>query len=69
MAISPFTRQLPGIRAGRPRTENWATLVELLEQGRLRPVVDERVFPLEHVTDALDHLTTGTAMGRVVLTV
>jgi NADPH:quinone reductase-like Zn-dependent oxidoreductase len=69
LAISPFTRQLPGIRPGRPRIENWATIVELLTEGRIRPVVDERVFPLEQATDAIDYLTTGTAKGRVVLTV
>jgi NADPH:quinone reductase-like Zn-dependent oxidoreductase len=33
-----------------------------------RPVVDQRVFPLEQATDALDRLATGTAKGRVVLT-
>lgn len=69
LMISPFVKQLPGIRPGPPRQENWATIVELLTQGRIRPVVDERVFPLEHATDAIHHLATGTAQGRVVLTV
>ena len=69
LGISPFTKQLPGVRPGLPRNENWATIVELLKEGRMRPVVDERVFPLEQAADALDHLATGTAKGRVVLTV
>jgi NADPH:quinone reductase-like Zn-dependent oxidoreductase len=69
LAISPFTKQLPGIRPGPSREENWATIVELLKEGRIRPVIDERVFPLEQATDAIDHLATGTAKGRVVLTV
>jgi hypothetical protein len=31
--------------------------------------VRERTFRLEQAAAALDHLTTGAAMGRVVLTV
>jgi NADPH:quinone reductase-like Zn-dependent oxidoreductase len=69
MAISPLVRQLPGIRSGPPREENWATIVELLEAGRIRPVVDNRTFPLEQAAAAIDYIMTGTAMGRVVLTV
>ena len=45
MALSPVVKPLPGIRSGRPREENWATIVDLLEAGRIRPVVDDRTFP------------------------
>mgnify|MGYP000977611104 CR=1 FL=1 len=69
MARAPFTEQLPVIRSTPPREENWATLVHLLEQGRIRPVVDDEVFPLERVCDAIDHLTGGAARGRVVVRV
>ncbi len=68
MALSPFVRQLPGIRPGPSRAENMALIVDLLAQGRIRPVVDDRVFPLEQVVAAIDHLTTGLAKGRVVVT-
>jgi NADPH:quinone reductase-like Zn-dependent oxidoreductase len=69
MAISPLVKQIPGIRPGPSREENWATLVDLLEAGRIHPVVDERTFPLERAADAIDYLATGAAKGRVVLTV
>jgi NADPH:quinone reductase-like Zn-dependent oxidoreductase len=69
LAISPVVKQLPGIRPVRPREESWATIVELLGEGRIRPVVDERTFPLDRAADAIDYLTTGAAKGRVVLTV
>lgn len=69
MAVSPFVKQIPGIRRGASREENWAAIVDLLASGMIRPVVDERTFPLEEVVDALDHLVSGSAMGRVVLTV
>ncbi|MDQ1293298.1 MAG: NAD(P)-dependent alcohol dehydrogenase [Actinomycetota bacterium] len=68
LAISPLVKQLPGVRPGPARQENWTTIVELLKEGRLRPVVDQRVFPLEQATDAIDYLATGAAKGRVVLT-
>ena len=44
-------------------------IVELLAAGRIRPVVDERTFPLDQTADAIDYLSTGVAQGRVVLTV
>jgi NADPH:quinone reductase-like Zn-dependent oxidoreductase len=69
MVISPVVRQLPGIRGGPPREQNWATIVELLDAGRIRPVVDARTFPVDEAADAIDYLTTGEAIGRVVLTV
>lgn len=69
MAISPFVRQLPPIRSGPPREENFATITGLLEARRIRPVVDDRVFPLDQVVAAMDHLVSGNAKGRVVLTV
>ena len=69
LAISPIVKQLPGIRSGPSREESWATVVDLLAAGRLQPVVDERMFPLERAVDAIDYLTTGAAKGRVILTV
>jgi NADPH:quinone reductase-like Zn-dependent oxidoreductase len=69
LAMSPFVTHLPGIRPSPPRHERWATIVDLLEAGRIRPVVAPRTFPLERAADAIDFLMTGAATGRVVLTV
>ncbi len=69
LAISPVVKQIPPIRSGPPRAENLATITELLANRKIRPVVDDQTFPLEHVVPAMDHLTSGTAKGRVVLTV
>jgi NADPH:quinone reductase-like Zn-dependent oxidoreductase len=68
LAISPFVKQLPGVRPGPPRHENWATIVKLLAESRIRPVVDQRAFPLEQAIDAIDYLITSAAKGRVILT-
>jgi NADPH:quinone reductase-like Zn-dependent oxidoreductase len=69
MALSPVVKQLPPIRSGPPRAENMATITDLLITGRITPVVDDLIFPLDQVVAAMDHLTSGAAQGRVVLTV
>ncbi len=69
MAVAPFVEQIPGIGSSRPREENLATLVQLIESGRLRPVVDDRKFPLARAAAAIDYLTQGGAKGRVIITV
>ena len=68
MATSPLRRQIPGVRPGPGRSENMATLVDLLQAGKLRPVVD-RTYPLAEVPAAITYLTEGRAQGRVVITI
>ena len=68
LASAPFRRQIPGIRSGPGREQNMATLVDMLSDGRLRPVVD-RTFPLDEVPAAISYLASGEAVGRVVITV
>jgi NADPH:quinone reductase-like Zn-dependent oxidoreductase len=68
MATAPFRRQIPGVRTGPSREQNLATLVDLLEAGTIRPVVD-RCFPLAEVPAAIAYLAAGTATGRVVISV
>jgi NADPH:quinone reductase-like Zn-dependent oxidoreductase len=69
MAMAPFVKQLPTIHSGPSREQNWATIVDLLSTGRIRPVVDDHSFGLEEVVAALDFVTSGAAIGRVVVTV
>jgi NADPH:quinone reductase-like Zn-dependent oxidoreductase len=44
------------------------TLKEMLEAGKITPVIDKR-FPLSEVPEALRYLGTGHARGKVVITV
>jgi len=68
MARAPFTDQIPrGSFRSRPKAEYLHALAELADAGHLRPVID-RTFPLEEAAAALDHLASGRARGRVVLT-
>ncbi|MEY9325540.1 NADP-dependent oxidoreductase [Sinorhizobium fredii] len=43
-------------------------MTSLIEAGAIRPVID-RVFPFEKTNEALDHVETGRAKGKVVVTV
>jgi len=45
-----------------------AFLKELIEAGRVAPVIDRR-YPLNEVPDALRYLETGNARGKIVITV
>ena len=67
MVVSPFVSQYH-LRFPRPRESRMSRLVELIDDGRLLPVID-RVFPLEQVREALDHLASGTVAGKVVIEV
>lgn len=42
-------------------------ITQLVESGAIKPLVD-RVFPLEHVRDALAYSESGRATGKVVIT-
>ena len=50
------------------KTESMALLKDLIDAGKLTPVVD-RTFPLSEVREAVRYLETGQARGKVVLTV
>jgi NADPH:quinone reductase-like Zn-dependent oxidoreductase len=44
------------------------TLKEMLEAGKMAPVIDKR-FPLSEVPEAMRYLGTGHARGKVVISV
>lgn len=50
------------------RREDLLTLTELIEAGKVRPVID-RAYPLHEAAEAIRHVEQGGARGKVVLTV
>ena len=47
--------------------EDLATLKELIEAGKIAPVLD-RTYPLDHTPEAIRHVGRGHARGKVVIT-
>jgi NADPH:quinone reductase-like Zn-dependent oxidoreductase len=66
--LSLFVRQKLGTWISTERKEDLEALRELLEAGKVMPVVD-RTFPLSEVPDAIRYLRDGRAHGKVVITV
>lgn len=54
-----------GTRAG--RRQDLIDVLNLMATGQLKSIVRHR-YPLEKVNQALEHLRSGTAIGRIVLT-
>lgn len=50
----------------RPDGAQLSAIGELLQSGRIRPVID-KVFPFEQAREALDYLAEGRAKGKVVV--
>jgi NADPH:quinone reductase-like Zn-dependent oxidoreductase len=54
--------------AARPDRKDLETMKELLESGRVVPLI-EKSFPLEQAAEAFRHLGERHALGKVVITV
>ena len=66
--ISRTGRQKMGNSAHKPKQRDLIVMKELLEAGKVTPVIDRR-FPLRDVADAIRYLEAGHAQGKVVITV
>ncbi len=66
LLLSRFSTQLPKFDFSVDNQELLAALIELIEAGKLTPVVD-RTFPLGEVPEAIRYLQSGQAKGRIVV--
>ena len=68
VALSPFVGQRLLSFEAKPSARDLDVLKELIEAGKLSPVID-RTYSLSEVPEALRYLEKGHARGKVVITV
>ena len=72
MLLGPLRSKKGGQKMGnmlaKPNQQDLLFMKELLEAGKMTPVIDRR-FPLRDVADAIRYLEAGHAKGKVVITV
>jgi NADPH:quinone reductase-like Zn-dependent oxidoreductase len=66
--LSRFVGQDMRVLQTKPRNEDLHFLTELIEAGRVTPVID-RTYPLRETPAAIRYLETGRARGKVVISV
>ena len=68
LVLSPFVRQNLRRYLSKPNHEDLVVLKELVESGKLTPVID-RTYPLSETPEAIAYIEKGHARGKVVITV
>jgi NADPH:quinone reductase-like Zn-dependent oxidoreductase len=68
MMLSPFVSQKLGTFVNKENHEDMLVLKELIESGKVTPVID-RTYPLSEVPEAIRYLEGGHARGKVVISV
>src|SRR5215217_1402176 len=67
-AMSPFVGQKMTNFLARPKSEDLVALAELIETGKVTPLIGAR-YPLSDTAEAIRELGTGHGRGKVVITV
>jgi NADPH:quinone reductase-like Zn-dependent oxidoreductase len=68
LLLSRFVGQKLGTFVSRENHEDMIVLKELIESGKITPVID-RTYPLAEARQAIRYLEQGNARGKVVITV
>jgi NADPH:quinone reductase-like Zn-dependent oxidoreductase len=72
MLIGPWYTKAGGQKMGnlsaRPKKKDLAFVKELVEAGKVKPVID-RCYPLSETAEALRYLEEGHARGKVIITI
>lgn len=66
MMYSKFVHQEMGMMMARANKDDLALLSELMQQGKVTPVIDKR-YKLSEAGEAMRHLETGRARGKIVI--
>ena len=68
MMYSKFVHQEVSFMMARASKDDLALLAELMQQGKVTPVID-KVYKLSEAAEAMRHLETGRARGKIVIQV
>ena len=68
LLLSPFVGQKLGTFVSRENHEDMIVLKELIQAGKVTPVID-RTYPLSEVSAAIRYMREGRARGKLVITV
>ncbi|HKX00109.1 MAG TPA: NAD(P)-dependent alcohol dehydrogenase [Bryobacteraceae bacterium] len=66
MLYAKFVRQQIVFMIARANQDDLAVLAELIEQGKVTPVID-KMYQLSEAAEAMRHLETGRARGKIVI--
>ena len=66
--LSPLVSQTLRPLTSKERSEDLVVLKELIEAGKVTPVID-KTYPLDEAPEAIRHLEQGHARGKTVITV
>ena len=67
VSLEGSKRMVPFL-AKAPTKEDQSQLKDLLESGKIKPVIDKK-YPLENLPDALEHLSGGHSKGVIVINI
>ncbi len=67
-ALSPFISQKVGFILGQLNATDLTLLADLIQTGKVTPVIDRR-YALAEVPEAIEYLETGRARGKVIVNV
>jgi NADPH:quinone reductase-like Zn-dependent oxidoreductase len=66
--LSPFVSQKLGTFISKPNGEKLVALKELIEAGKVTPVIG-KTYPLGEAPEAIRYLEGGHGRGKVVITI
>jgi NADPH:quinone reductase-like Zn-dependent oxidoreductase len=66
MVYSKFVPQKMGMMMARASKDDLTLLADLMEQGKVTPVID-KTYKLSEAAEAMRHLETGRARGKIVI--
>jgi NADPH:quinone reductase-like Zn-dependent oxidoreductase len=69
MVFSKFVNQQMGMMMADANGKDLTVLAEMMQSGKLKPVIDRTYKSLGEIPDALRYLEQGHARGKVIVTV